>query len=86
MSSIYYKNPLGTTILRNSAIFAIEYDRRIARVLEEKARKLWPSMKILTLDLSNPKEKIIAIDLDPDLADLKEGVIIAIIWPDSPND
>ncbi|QKR00042.1 hypothetical protein GWK48_06315 [Metallosphaera tengchongensis] len=72
------KSPFGSIILALSGVFYFSLDIDKAREAFGRATKIYPDFKIYLLDLSKEEDKIIAVDIDPDLADLTEGYVIAI--------
>mgnify|MGYP001772523181 CR=1 FL=1 len=69
---------LGPTILQGAGIYAYTKDYEEARKIYEEARKIFTELSIKILDLSNTKQRLDAINIDPDIGDLKEGFVIAI--------
>lgn len=72
------KSFLGSTIAQGGGIFAYtkSYDEAIE--IYNKACKTFTEFSIKILDLKDLKQRIDAINLDPDIADFKEGYVIAI--------
>ena len=72
------KSFLGSTILQGSGIYAYTKDYEEAKRIYEKARKIFTEFSVRILDLSDTKQRLDAINLDPDIGDFKEGFVVAI--------
>lgn len=44
----------------------------------ELARKLYPDFRVSLVDLSVPEDKILAVDIDPDLGDFDTGYAVLV--------
>ncbi|MEM1626977.1 MAG: hypothetical protein QXV69_06845 [Sulfolobaceae archaeon] len=69
----------GPVILQGSAIFDITKDLNEAKFLYSLAKRLYSNFDVLLLDLSKIDDRITAVNIDPDVATIKEGYVIAII-------
>jgi len=72
------KSFLGSTILQGGGIFAYTTSYEEAKKIYEEAKKIFTEFSVKILDLQDIKQKLEAINLDPDIADFKEGYVIAI--------
>ena len=72
------KSFLGSTISQGGGIIAYTKTRQEAEKLKEEFTQIFKEFSIKILDLSKLEEKLVAINLDPDIADFKEGFVIAI--------
>ncbi|BDC19360.1 hypothetical protein [Acidianus sp. HS-5] len=77
MRSIY-----GSTILESAGIFDIQQDENCAKKSYNEAKKLYPDFKISILHMNNVEDRLKAIDVDPDLADMKDVYVILIEVPE----
>ncbi|BFH73225.1 hypothetical protein SJAV_11690 [Sulfurisphaera javensis] len=72
------KSFLGSTIAQGGGIFAYTTSYEEARKIYEKTCKIFTEFSVKILDLKDTKQRLDAINLDPDIADFKEGYVIAI--------
>jgi len=72
------KSFLGSTILQGAGIYAYTRDNEEALKIYEEARKIFTEFSVKILNLSDIKQRLDAINLDPDIGDFKEGFVIAI--------
>ncbi len=77
MKSIY-----GSTILESAGIFDIQKDENCAKISYEEAKRLYPDFKISILNMNNIEDRLKAIDVDPDLADMRDIYVILIEVPE----
>ena len=72
------KSFLGSTILQGAGIYAYTKNYDEAVRIYEKASKIFTEFSIRILNLSDIKQRLDAINLDPDIGDFKEGFVVAI--------
>ncbi|BCU70528.1 hypothetical protein [Stygiolobus caldivivus] len=72
------KSFLGSTIAQGSGILAYTSTIQEAERLKEEFKIIFREFSIKILNLSSIEERLVAINLDPDLADFREGYVIAI--------
>lgn len=72
------KSFLGSTIQQGAGIYAYTKDFEEAKRIYEKAKRIFPEFSVKILNLQDIKDKLEAINLDPDIGDFKEGFVIAI--------
>ena len=72
------KSFLGSTILQGAGIYAYTRDYEEALKIYEEARKIFTEFSVRILNLSDIKQRLDAINLDPDIGDFKEGFVVAI--------
>jgi len=72
------KSFLGSTILQGAGIYAYTKSYDEAREIYEKAREIFTEFSVRILNLSDIKQRLDAINLDPDIGDFKEGFVVAI--------
>lgn len=72
------KSFLGSTILQGGGIVAYTTSAQEAQKLKKEFKTIFKEFSIKILDLSKTEERLIAINLDPDIADFKEGFVVAI--------
>lgn len=75
------KSVFGTIILQSAGIFSITKDRKQAEKDSEIAKRIYPDFKITILNLSLAEDRLKAIDIDPDMADFKEGYVVLVEVP-----
>jgi len=73
------KSFLGASIIQGAAVFDLANDMNEAKALYELARSLYPSFKLLILDLSKIEQRLLVADIDPDIADIKKGFAVVVI-------
>lgn len=72
------KSFLGSTILQGAGIYAYTTNYEEALDIYRKASKLFTEFSVRILNLRDIKQRLDAINLDPDIADFKEGYVVAI--------
>ncbi len=72
------KSVLGPNISQGAGILGFSIDINEANMIQLLGKKLYPDFNVVILDLSNPDQRITAINIDPDIADFKFGYVIAI--------
>ncbi|AHC51105.1 hypothetical protein [Sulfolobus acidocaldarius] len=72
------KSFLGSTILQISGVIGYAKDYEEAKILTEKFKGIFKDLSVKMLDLSKIEDRLLAINLDPDIGDFKEGYVIAI--------
>ncbi|ABP94412.1 MULTISPECIES: hypothetical protein [Metallosphaera] len=72
------KSVVGPVILGSSGVFGYFVDLASARMGLELARKLYPDFRVSLVDLSVPEDKILAVDIDPDLGDFDTGYAVLV--------
>ncbi|MCY0883656.1 hypothetical protein D1867_03850 [Acidianus infernus] len=77
MKSVY-----GSTILESAGIFDIQKNKKEAEISYNEAKSLYPDFKILILDMNKMEDRLKAIDIDPDLADMKDIYVILVEVPE----
>lgn len=79
------KSVFGTIILQSAGIFSISNDKIQAERDLQIAKKIYPDFKITILDLSRIEDRLRAIDVDPDIADINKGYAILVEVPTEIN-
>jgi hypothetical protein len=72
------KSVLGPTISQGAGILSICSNINEANNLQLFGKKLYPDFNVVVLDLSIPEQRIIAVNIDPDIADFESGYVVAI--------
>ncbi len=75
------KSALGPTISQKSGIFYITDNYEDAIRSYELAKRMYPDITVMLVNLSNVKDKIAAVNVDPDLGDLEKGYAVIVIAP-----
>ena len=71
------RSPLGQTVRQWAGVFAVFATKEEAEGVANALRQKFRVYRISVVDLAGG-ERLKAIDLDPDLADLKEGFAVVI--------
>ncbi|AWR97365.1 hypothetical protein DFR86_07255 [Acidianus sulfidivorans JP7] len=79
------KSVFGSIILQSAGVFSISNEKKKAEEDFKIASTIYPDFKISLLDLSSIDDRLKAIDIDPDLADLNNGFVVIIEVPDDIN-
>ncbi|AEE93761.1 hypothetical protein [Acidianus hospitalis] len=77
MKSVY-----GSTILESAGIFDLQKNEKDAKISYNEAKRLYPDFKVLILDMNKIEDRLKAIDIDPDLADMKDIYVILVEVPE----
>ncbi|MFP3165346.1 hypothetical protein [Acidianus ambivalens] len=77
MKSVY-----GSTILESAGIFDLQKNEKDAKISYNEAKSLYPDFKVLILDMNKIEDRLKAIDIDPDLADMKDIYVILVEVPE----
>ncbi|AWR94317.1 hypothetical protein [Acidianus brierleyi] len=72
------KSVLGPNISQGAGILGFSTNINDANKIQLLGKKLYPDFNVIILDLSNPDQRITAINIDPDIADFKSGYVVAI--------
>ncbi|BCS92213.1 hypothetical protein L3N51_01718 [Metallosphaera sp. J1] len=72
------KSAVGPVIIGASGVFGYFLEADKAKEALRVARKLYPDFRVSLVDLSVPEEKILAVDIDPDLGDFNTGYAILV--------
>ena len=71
------RSPLGQTVRQWAGVFAVFGNRDEAEEVASTLRQKFRVYRIYVVDLAGG-DRLKAIDLDPDLADMKEGFAVVI--------
>ena len=71
------RSPLGQTVRQWAGVFAVFGNRNEAENTANMLRQKFRVHRIYVVDLAGV-DRLKAIDLDPDLADIKEGFAVVI--------
>ena len=71
------RSPLGQTVRQWAGVFAVFATKEEAEEVASALRQKFRVYRISVVDLAGG-ERLKAIDLDPDLADMKEGFAVVI--------
>ncbi|MBP1357384.1 MAG: hypothetical protein JZD40_02715 [Sulfolobus sp.] len=72
------KSFLGSTIVEERGVIYIAETREDAEKVLARVKRIYADFNVFILDLSNPEDKIYAIDIDPDLGDFNKGFAIVV--------
>ncbi|EHP69233.1 hypothetical protein MetMK1DRAFT_00019800 [Metallosphaera yellowstonensis MK1] len=72
------RSVFGPTILAASGVFYVGRSRDEAERELRRAKTIYPDFKVVLADLSIKEDKILAVDVDPDLGDLDEGYAVLV--------
>lgn len=72
------RSVFGPTILAASGVFYIGTSREEAEIELRRAKGIYPDFKVTLVDLSVKEDKILAVEIDPDLGDMKEGYAVLV--------
>ncbi len=64
--------------MEERGILFISKNRDEAEKVLRIAKRIYAEFNVFLVDLSNPEERICAIDIDPDLGDFKEGYAVVV--------
>ncbi|BBD72440.1 hypothetical protein HS1genome_0829 [Sulfodiicoccus acidiphilus] len=70
---------MGSSILQSAAIFSVSQDLAQARLDLERVSSLYVGFNTRILNLEDPEDKYVAVDVDPDMGDFKKGYAV-LVW------